>query len=127
MNIPFRQMPLFPEGYFVVFLKNDLRRHQDDLEAIRKCYEFPIGFLERLLTTGRFKGLTTSTYSVKTLRTKPYLTRELYVNVGNRFTQTFKMCSSSEMGRVLLDIGIVAATVISVFRPVILQIGRAHV
>jgi len=122
-----KEIPLFPEGYFVVFLKKELRDHQDDIEAIRRCYGFPLGFLERLLSNIHFKGLTTSNYSLRTVRTKPYLTRELYVNVGNRFHQSFGTCSSSEQGRILLDIGIASASVMSKFRPVILLIDWVNI
>jgi hypothetical protein len=121
------EVPLFPEGYFVVYLKKELRRNQDNVEAIRRCFNFPAGLLERLLGNGRFRGLTTAQYSLHTIRTRPYLTRELHLNVGNRFVQSFDMCSSSEQGRVLLDIGVAAASMAAKYRPVILLIDWKNI
>lgn len=120
-------LPLFPDDYFVVFLKNNLEHHADDIEQIRRCYGLPIGILERLIERSNFKGLTTSSYSFQTVRTRPYRVREILVDIGNGDQQLFGTCSGSEKARVILDLGIAAATEVSRFRQVILLIDWVNI
>ena len=122
-----RDLPLFAEPYFVVYLRRSLRRNADDVEAIRSCYDFPQGFLERLIATPGLRGITTSDYSLETTRTVPYISRNLRVEVGNNWVQTFDTCSGSEQGRVVLDLGIAAALSMCRHRPVVLLIDWVNI
>lgn len=116
-----------PYDYFVVFLKNELKSKADDISRIADCFNLERNFIKSFITNNIISGITTKHYSIKNIRTAPYPVDELYVEVGNRFQQSFSMCSSSEKGRVLLDLAISLASNISTYKSVLLIIDWINI
>lgn len=117
------RQPFVPYDFFVLFLRETLKSHTDDIKTIADCFGLERNFIKTMLcTTGIKHGLTTKRIEIEEVRKKPYPVDKLIVDIGKRGLHRFRSYSGTEKSRVILDIAISFATEISKYKSVLLLI-----
>ena len=66
-----------------------------------------------ILKTEYFKNTWVKRVEIKTKREKPYLTREIHIDNGKGLFLNLEMCSGSEVGKFLVEVGLVITKYLS--------------
>lgn len=115
--------PFVPYDFFVLYLRETMKSHIDDLKIISDCFGLDRSFVKSMLsTTGIRHGIFTKSIEIEKIRTQPYPVDTLNVDIGTRGLRSFRSYSGTERSRVILDIAISFATEISKFKSVLLLI-----
>ena len=99
--------PVCPINLKVVYLAEKQRLTRDHVSDISKIYNTDEKTILSILSDKHFNGVSTKRVEIRTIRTKPYLVRKIYISNKNGFLIGLELCASSEVARFLTDIGIV--------------------
>lgn len=112
-NLDGIKYPLLPINLEIVFLKKQIIFSNDNIKDIAEVFNVPQDIILAILKLEYFEGLSISQLEIKTTRKKPYLTRKVFISNKNNSLVKLDYCSSSEIGRFLVDVGILLARYLS--------------
>lgn len=112
-NLDGIKYPLLPINLEIVFLKKQIIFSNDNIKDIAEVFNVSPDMILAILKLEYFEGLSISQLEIKTTRKKPYLTRTVFISNKNNSLVKLEYCSSSEVGRFLVDVGILLARYLS--------------
>lgn len=99
--------PVCPMNIRVLYLAEKQRLTRDHVSDISKIYNTNEKTILSIMSNKHFKEMSTKRVEIRTIRTKPYLVRKIYISNKKGFLIGLDLCASSEVARFLTDIGII--------------------
>lgn len=106
--------PILPINMVIVYLSKRIELTHDHVKYISEYFKVNIEIIKSILQIDYFNNLSTKEIRIKITRKTPYLVRKIYITNKYGTLLSLDMCSSAELARFFLDVGIVLSRFFSI-------------